>query len=351
VSLTEQIEHGRQFQDALQEYRDKSATQEEARAKLGMRERWKDFLIEASNTFATAEADLSRRKIAALDADYKSMFSRITAVDDVVPDLERAGQRENLFIQLSDFHGRDGLSARALLSESYRNALAISVFLSAAVKHTSAPRFVVLDDVTSSFDSGHQWNLMEIIRTNHQFPANPDGPQFIILSHDGLLEKYFDKLGNTPNWHHQRLQGWPPMGAVMSQTQDTNRLRGTATRLLAAGQVREAEPLIRQYLEFKLLQIISKVRVPVPLDFAIKDHMKMVSNSLDAIGAAVDLHRKAGTLVLDPHTGQRHLQHPRTGAGRQLGEPLRDRIGKQPLPAHAARCAAYHRRFRRVLPV
>jgi len=219
-------------------------------------------------------------------------------VKDVVPELQRSDRREDLYVQLSDFHGQSGLSARALLSESFRNALAVSVFLSAAMKQTGAPRFIVLDDVTSSFDSGHQWNLMEIIRRQLQQPNNRDGVQFIILSHDSLLEKYFDKIGNTNDWHHQKLQGMPPMGMVLSQAQDADRLRATADRLLDAGQEQEAKPIVRQYLEFKLLKIIQKVKIPVPLDFAIKDERKMVSNSIDAISSAIDLHKKAGDLIM-----------------------------------------------------
>jgi hypothetical protein len=136
------------------------------------------------------------------------------------------------------------------------------------------------------------------------------------------------------NWHHQRLQGWPPLGAVMSQTQDTNRLRTTAVRLLDAGQVKEAEPLIRQYLEFKLLQIINKCRIPVPIDFAIKDHLKMVSNCLDAIWAAVQLHKLAGSLILDaqqvtnlstihmPSLVGNWVTHYETGSGSSLSPPV-----------------------------
>ena len=300
VRLTEQIEFARQFRQALADYNNQTSIQKGLISTLRLRLRWQKFIDGASDTFSAAETELSRSRISAIDAQYKSMFARIVGVNDVVPDLERAGPKENLQVQLSDFHGQAGLSARALLSESYRNALAISVFLSAAMQQTGSSRFVVLDDVTSSFDSGNQYNLMELIRQKLQYPKNTAGLQFIILSHDGLLEKYFDKLGITPDWHHQRLQGWPPLGAVMSQFQDANRLRKTATDLLDAGQVKEAEPLIRQYLEFKLLEVIRKVNIPAPLDFAIKDHLKMVSNCLNVINSAIALHKAANTLVLDP---------------------------------------------------
>jgi hypothetical protein len=227
------------------------------------------------------------------------MYKDIMQVGDVVPDLQRADDKEDLNVELSDFHGQSKLSARALLSESYRNALAISVFLAAAMKHSGAPRFVVLDDVTSSFDAGHQFYLMELIRTKLQHPHNANGLQFIILSHDGLLEKYFDTKGATADWHHNKLQGSPPMGDILHQAQGADRLRSRVTTLLSAGQITEAEPIVRQYLEYKLQQIIRKVNIPVPLDFVIKDTNRMVSNCLDAIKEAIDLHQKAALLVLD----------------------------------------------------
>ena len=334
VQLTEQVEYGRQFKDALKLYRNNQQEESVQQSRLDVRERWKTFISKATTVFAEAEGALSKARIKGIDAEYKSMFREIMQVGDVVPDLQRADDREDLHVQLSDFHGQHRLSARALLSESYRNALAISVFLAAALKHSGAPRFVVLDDVTSSFDAGHQYFLMELIRTKLQQPQNTDGLQFIILSHDGLLEKYFDRLGGTTGWHHNKLQGSPPMGAILHQAQGADRLKTTIASLLSAGQVSQAEPLIRQYLEYKLQQIIRRVDIPVPIDFAIKDTSRMVSNCLDAITSAVELHRKAGTLVLDSQQVQdidtahvpaivgNWVSHYETGSGSSLSAPV-----------------------------
>lgn len=334
VQLTEQVEYGRQFKEALERYREKQKEEAGIQTRLDVRERWKTFISTATTRFSDAEAALSKAKIADIDAEYKDMFRGIMNVADVVPQLQRADDREDLHVQLSDFHGQHRLSARALLSESYRNALAISVFLAAAAKHSGVPRFVVLDDVTSSFDAGHQYFLMELIRTRLQQPNNPNGLQFIILSHDGLLEKYFDRLGGSAGWHHNKLQGSPPMGAILSQTQGADRLKTTISTLLSAGQTSQAEPLIRQYLEFKLQQIIRKVNIPVPIDFVIKDTNRMVSNCLDAVTSAVDLHQKAGLLILDtaqvnnfatvhvPAIIGNWVSHYETGSGGSLSAPV-----------------------------
>lgn len=294
VAVTTQIEYAFVAREALSTYWRTMNAAAHLRSQIARYERWQKFIVTVTDELCEAEAKFTAARLDALGSAYKDLFHKVMGVSDVVPLLSRSEQNEQLDVQLEDFHGLRAVSARALLSESYRNALAISVFLSAAAQQTTAARFVVLDDVTSSFDAGHQFRLMDEIRTRLQHKPGKDGLQFILLSHDGLLEKYFDKVSGGTDWHHQRLQGWPPLGAVTTVGQDANRLRTTAANFLAAGQVKEAEPLIRQYLEFVLLKIIRKLNIPVPYDFAIREQLQMVGNCLDAITAAVKLQSAAG---------------------------------------------------------
>ncbi|TFC82134.1 DUF2813 domain-containing protein [Cryobacterium sp. TmT2-59] len=298
VALSRRVDAARRFRDAWEEYDQHEVEYEVADGKRKARQAWIDFISQASKTFADAETRMTSAKVAEIGSAYKSMFASIMNTQAIVPELRRPSSGEELRVELEVFHGLHDVSARAVLSESYRNALAISVFLSAAKRHKSSPRFVVLDDVTSSFDAGHQYFLMEHIRSSLQARSGADGLQFIILSHDGQLEKYFDKLGNTLGWHHQRLNGSPPVGAVVTHAQGASRLEDTARDFLNAGQAQQAEPLIRQHLEFKLTEIIRKLDIPVPIDYAMKDQSRMVSNSIAAIQAAIDLHKAAGMLVL-----------------------------------------------------
>jgi hypothetical protein len=159
---------------------------------------------------------------------------------------------------------------------------------------------MILDDITSSFDAGHQFSLMEGIRCKLQQPANPDGIQFIIFSHDVALEKYFDMLNNTPGWRHQKLQGMPPVGRVMISAQGADRLKAAALSHLNAGQVDIGSPLVRQYLEYKLSQIITRLRVPVPPDYATRGDRRTLSTYLTAITTAVELFVQADRCVLSP---------------------------------------------------
>jgi hypothetical protein len=299
VALTSQVEHGEQARLTLTEYWKTTSELSTKRAQQARYARWLTFIDRATTDLCQAEAALSQARLAALGVKYQTLFKNIMVVGDIIPELQRAGGTEQLDVRLQDFHGRTGLSARALLSESYRNALAISVFLSAAGTQDMVPRFVVLDDVTSSFDAGHQWRLMDQIRLHLQYRGTGTaGLQFIMLSHDGLLEKYFDSVSSSSGWHHQKLQGIPSLGNIATLGQSGDRIRRAAEAFLNAGQVSAAEPLIRQYLEFALLRIIQKLNIPVPYDFAIKDQNKMVGNCLAAISQAVKLHSDAGSLIL-----------------------------------------------------
>lgn len=299
VHLIEQVERAKRIKASLTSIISLNTAISGASLKVAERKRWKSFVDKACTTYETAEAGLSDRLIKAMTTQYKGMYATIAGSVPIVPILEQKKDLIDLHLRLEKFFTLTNTGATPLLSESYRNAIAISIFLSAALQRKPAARFIILDDVTSSFDAGHQFALMEVLRTQVGLPLKADGLQVVILSHDGLLEKYFDKSGSSHDWHHQHLLGSPPAGSLMVQAGGAERLKFTAETFLKAGQIKQAEPLIRQHLEYRLGQIISKVSIPVSIDFAMKDNMRVVGNSLDAIKDGVQLYKAASRLVLN----------------------------------------------------
>ena len=328
VTLTQKLESGLRFATAIKEINKERQQIKKLTVYQTYREKWRKFISDASDVVGKAERNLSKQRIAQIQVDYQDIFTFLMRGGiDMKPQLVRAENSENVDLNLENFYGENGVSARAVLSESYSNAVAASIFLSAAVTQTGTARFVVLDDITSSFDGGHQFALMELLRTKLQYPANTNGLQFIVLSHDSLLEKYFDRISNESGWYHQKLQGSAPTGKVYANQQDAHRLRTLAHNHLSSGQVDIGAPLVRQYLEFQLSQIISKVKIPVPPDYAIKSDNKTVGNSLDAIKNALNLHHQANVLILDaqqqadfnnrhvPAIISNYVSHYETGVG------------------------------------
>jgi len=300
VNLTDKITYANQIKENINKYLELQPEINSLQNSLDKRLKWQKFVEYACNSFAEAEVKLSTQKTLDLEKKYQMIYSEITKNVDVVPKLKKSEGTQNLYLNLENFYGLKDVAATALLAESYKNALAISIYLSSVLDNISPSNFIILDDVTSSFDAGCQFNLMELLKTKIARPINPNGPQIIIFSHDGLLQKYFDKISHESHWFHQTIQGLPPMGSIFTQVQDSSRLKSTAEYFLNAGKIPQAEPLIRQYLEFKLLEIIKRVGIKVPIDFSIRDDKKMVQNCLETIKESIELEKKAGTLILEP---------------------------------------------------
>ena len=279
-------------------------------------ERLKAVLDVTSTLFAHGESALAASRLSKVEPLCQKMFADIM-FSPVVPALRKPQGSEELSIRLAKFWGLNDVSAQALLSESYRNAFAVSVYLAAASLFGGAPRFVVLDDVTSSFDAGHQHHLVEVIRTKFSRPLQPDGPQVILLSHDTLLEKLFNKHSGSPGWSHQRLEG-TARTAILPQSGAVNKVRDATIDLLNAGRVDDAAPRIRQYLEYVLQSVIDRCRIPVPPDVAFGDDKRTPGELLKAIETAVDLEKRAGSLILDASQVQNLQLHSATIIGNFL---------------------------------
>lgn len=305
VAVTEAIEKARNLQKnwiKLDQIEKDLATTTERISRVAI---VKGFIDRASEKFASAESALATQRLAAVQPVCAELFKNIV-FSPVVPALSKRTGTEELSIGLAQFFGLTNVSAQALLSESFRNAFAISIYLAAASLYGGAPRFVILDDVTSSFDAGHQYHLVEVIRSRFALPHITTGPQVILLSHDTLLEKLFNKHSASGDWWHQRLEG-NARTSVLPQSGAANKVRDATIDLLNQGRVDDASHGIRRYLEYQLHEVISRCKIPVPMDIAFGDDKRTPGEFLKAIEAAVRLHLLAGNLVLDA-AQQRDMQ-------------------------------------------
>lgn len=297
VEVTKKVETARRLQESWRKLALAETTLAAEKAREACVNRVRKFLADTSSAFATAEAGMSKARLAAVEPVFKDYFKKMSFYG-VEPAVSKKADSEELLINLAQFHGLTNVSPQALLSESFRNAFAISLYLAAASLYGGLPKFIVLDDVTSSFDAGHQNFLVELIRTTFARPGNATGPQVILLSHDTMLEKLFNKHTGTGTWSHQRLEGSPQV-AVLSQAGAVNKVRERTISMLTAGQVDSAKEGVRQYLEYRLSDLISNLRIPVPVDIAFNDDKQLSSEFLRAIDAAVKLHKAANMLTLD----------------------------------------------------
>lgn len=296
TAVVEQVEAARRLQTNLKDLHKTIARCEAVTSFLSRIARVKRFLDKASNLFASAESAASARRIAAIEPKACAFFKSIMC-SDIVPALKKRGTSEDLSISLAKFWTLTGISAQAVLSESYRNAFAISVYLAAASLYGGAAKFLILDDVTSSFDSGHQFHLMNVIKSQVARPAVLDGPQVILLSHDPILEKLFNASMNEGGWHHQRIMG-TACTSIFPKDGAAKIVRDTTLEFINSGNTDDAALRIRQYLELKLNEIICKVNIPIPHSIVFSDDTHMANNLIKAIKNAIDLYQAAGRLIL-----------------------------------------------------
>jgi hypothetical protein len=169
VEVTTRVETARRLSESWALRRKAEQELESARSQPARLARVKRFLDKAADSFATAESSASERRLAAVLPLCRTFFAAII-YDPVEPALTKPPGSEALSLSLAKFWTLENVSAQALLSESFRNAFAVSVYLAAAKLYGGDARFMVLDDVTSSFDAGHQFHLMEVIRTKFARP-------------------------------------------------------------------------------------------------------------------------------------------------------------------------------------
>ena len=146
VTLIEKVAYSDQLTSSLVSLQKAVAEYTEKEIAIAHITLWKVFVEYASSAFSSAEVSLSTAKTTAIETRYRHFYNRITRNAQIVPVLRKASGTQDLYLHLERFYGLTNVAASPLLSESYRNALALSVYLAAALEATGPARFVVLDD-------------------------------------------------------------------------------------------------------------------------------------------------------------------------------------------------------------
>ena len=98
------------------------------------------------------------------------------------------------------FHGKIVYPPIKYLSESHLNSLGICLFLASARLFNSASRFLVLDDIVTSFDLGHRRRLLRLI--NAQF----GDWQIILLTHERFWFEMIQKELTQSGWLFKEVE-------------------------------------------------------------------------------------------------------------------------------------------------
>jgi hypothetical protein len=160
--------------------------------------------------FRTELDDFSGRVAQEINTDVDRYYDALHFDDGVKPSLrvKVSGNRKIVELQC-DYKGIPDKAAVTLLSESHRNSLGLAIFLAFMQfkrKQGTPIEFIVFDDVTQSFDTGHRANLINLL----DHPSFPEirSYQFLFLTHDRTLADFICRQDENSNWQRYDIVAW-----------------------------------------------------------------------------------------------------------------------------------------------
>lgn len=257
-------------------------------------ENWTAFTTQIKDDYEAAYNELMDEIASLIDADTKLFFKEIMGNVEITPKLKKENRGQKVNILLEKFYSNTtDIKAASLLSESYRNALSLSIYFAAALKSKNLGNFIIVDDITSSFDSGHQLYLLDLIKRKISLsPNNKKGKQIIFLTHDGILKKTLNENNALKNWTHYNLNSNKDVVSLRPFKSDDLKLI-IISKINASNYIGSD---FRMYYEFVLLEIIEKLNLEIPFSLINSNDNKMVSKLSHSIQEIIEMKRVSGKI-------------------------------------------------------
>ncbi|MGG5570620.1 AAA family ATPase [Myroides odoratimimus] len=180
-------------------------------------------------------------------------------------------------------------------SESHLNCFGISFFLASVDAFNTKNKFIVLDDVISSFDSNHRKRFAELIFEKFS------GYQIILLTHElDWFTNFVTPLAKKKGWLINEIKWTENNGTFFDE--QPNDLRERIETCLSESNIKNLGNPIRKYLEHFLKEVAVSIeaklsfqyndsnehRMPYELIMGIKSEIKKCSTDLKSKFPVID---------------------------------------------------------------
>lgn len=165
-------------------------------------------------------------------------------------------------------------------SESHLNCFGISFFLASVIAFNKENKFIVLDDVISSFDSAHRKRFADLLF--EKFAEY----QFILLTHELEWFSYVQQLAKRKGWTIGEIKWTEAKGAHLEDK--PNDLKELIERELANSSVETLGNPIRKYLEAKLKEICLNLDVKVSFKLNDVNEKRMPDELLNELKSKIN---------------------------------------------------------------
>ncbi|MBJ7531695.1 hypothetical protein [Dehalococcoides mccartyi] len=253
-------------------------------------ERKLGILTKQQATFQALFADFIKRQETALNAfltmfstninDYYTTMNPNEIVDDIklVPIKDAKEELVGITIEYR-FLDKTKIAANAYLSESHINCLGLSFFLASVKAFNKENRFVVIDDVISSYDRSHRARFTKLLTDTFS------ETQILLLTHE---QEFFDLVSSEV-----KGKGWLIRNIVWSEEEGTgveDGILGIKGRILKKFEVKTIDGLgndIRIYTEKVMKEIASNIEAQVAFKYNEINEKRMAPELFDAVHSRI----------------------------------------------------------------
>ena len=180
-----------------------------------------------------------------------------------------------------NFNGKPVSPPQAVFSESHLNCFGISFFLASVDAFNEINKFIVFDDVISSFDSNHRKRFSELL-----FEKSKKN-QIILLTHEIDWFKNFVKpQAKTKGWLINELSWNETDGTKLDLTE--NDIKEKIENLLSEGNTELVGNLMRRYYENTLKRIAFNIKAKFEFRFNTENEHRMLEELFSRIRSQIN---------------------------------------------------------------
>ena len=226
--------------------------------------------------------------------EYYQFMNPGEAFEDlkIIP-IEEEDELKGITIQFK-FAGQLITPPQKFFSESHINCYGISFFLASVKAFNSINKFIVLDDVISSFDSNHRKRFADLL-----FDKFGDY-QVILLTHETEWFSYVKELAKRKNWHIHEIKWTESQGTHLEESPSD--LKELIEHQIANSTEAQLGNSIRRYLEQILKVIALNIEVKTNFRFNDQNEKRMpdeLLNELKSLIGKKSTELKAQTPIID----------------------------------------------------
>lgn len=252
----------------------------------------KEIIEIRKDSFDLIYADFARRQKQALEI-FLSRFSgsineyyQFMNVDEKVEDIrlvpiENNDELAGITISFR-FHDAEASPPHKFLSESHLNCLGIAFFLASVKAFNKISKFLVLDDVISSFDTNHRKRLADLLLEKFS------DYQLIVLTHERNWYEYLANAVRGKAWKINVVKWGNDTGTYVDEP--TEHIKARIESKLVSGQLDAVGNEIRKYLEHILKEIALNLEVKVRYLYNDTNEDRMAYELLTELKAKINKH-------------------------------------------------------------